>query len=60
MLAFQTIVRDYLELDNRTRYEREMRRWIADSAVASAVLGSRSSWRMHQAGQAPADRRARS
>ncbi len=37
VLAFQTIVRDYLEPDNRARYEREMRSWIADSAVASAV-----------------------
>jgi hypothetical protein len=37
VLAFQTIVRDYLEPDKRARYEREMRRWIADSAVASTV-----------------------
>lgn len=37
VLAFQTIVRDYVEQDARATYEREMRRWIEDNPLASAV-----------------------
>jgi hypothetical protein len=37
VLAFQTIVRDYLEPHTRVAYEQGMKRWLEDSAVASAV-----------------------
>jgi hypothetical protein len=37
VIAFQTIVRDYLEAQTRSTYEREMRRWLEDSRPASAV-----------------------
>jgi hypothetical protein len=37
VLAFQTLVRDYLAQDTRARYEHEMHRWIADSPIGSAL-----------------------
>jgi hypothetical protein len=37
VLAFQTLVRDYLGQDKRAHYEREMRRWIAESPAGSAL-----------------------
>jgi hypothetical protein len=37
VLAFQTIVRDYLEATTRAAYERAMRRWLEDAPAASAV-----------------------
>jgi hypothetical protein len=37
VLAFQTIVRDYLAPDTRTTYEQEMRRWLEDTPQGSAL-----------------------
>jgi hypothetical protein len=37
VLAFQTIMRDYLPAATRATYEREMRSWLAESSPGSAI-----------------------